>query len=182
MIGYVTLGTNDIERARRFYEQLLAEIGARQLMQLPDGRGYTMYGRSGREPMIAVTRPADGNAASVGNGNMIALPMESREQVNGFHAKALELGGSDEGAPGRAGRKTWAFTAAISAIPTETSSAPTTSRAKAAELPPWFQGGARGGSVNGGRCVCACRPTPGPLPGSRGGVRAPRTACPLPSR
>ena len=109
MIGYVTLGSNDIERARLFYGELLTEIGARQLMQLPDARGYTMYGRSGREPMIAVTRPADGNPASVGNGNMIALPMESREQVDSFHAKALELGGSDEGAPGPRGPEDMGF-------------------------------------------------------------------------
>jgi predicted lactoylglutathione lyase len=109
MIGYVTLGSNDIEAARRFYEALLAEIGARQLMQLPDDRGYTMYGRSGREPMIAVTRPADGNAATVGNGMMVALPMESREQVDRFHAKALELGGSDEGAPGTRGPEDMGF-------------------------------------------------------------------------
>jgi catechol 2,3-dioxygenase-like lactoylglutathione lyase family enzyme len=109
MIGYVTLGTNDIESARRFYEALLAEIGVRQLMQLPDGRGYTMYGRSGREPMLAVTRPADGNAATAGNGTMVALPMADREQVDRFHAKALELGGSDEGAPGVRGPEDMGF-------------------------------------------------------------------------
>jgi catechol 2,3-dioxygenase-like lactoylglutathione lyase family enzyme len=109
MIGYLTLGTNDIETARRFYEALLAEIGARQLMQLPDERGYTLYGRSGREPMIAVTRPADGNPATVGNGMMVALPMESREQVDSFHAKALELGGSDAGAPAPRGPEAMGF-------------------------------------------------------------------------
>ena len=109
MIGYVTFGTNDIEAARRFYEQLFAEIGARQLMQLPDDRGYTMYGRSGREPMLAITRPANGEAASVGNGTMVALPMESREKVDSFHAKALELGGRDEGAPGPRGPEQMGF-------------------------------------------------------------------------
>ena len=100
MIGYVTVGTNDIEAARSFYEQLLSVIGARRLMEMPDARGYTMYGRSGREPMLAVTRPVDGNPASAGNGSMVALPMTDRDQVNLFHARALELGGSDEGAPG----------------------------------------------------------------------------------
>jgi catechol 2,3-dioxygenase-like lactoylglutathione lyase family enzyme len=109
MIGYVTLGTNELERARRFYEQLLAEIGARRLLELPDARGYTMYGRSGREPMLAITRPIDGNPATAGNGTMIALPMTSREQVDRFHAKALELGAADEGAPGVRGPEEMGF-------------------------------------------------------------------------
>ncbi len=109
MIGYVTLGTNDLERARRFYEQLLAEIGARRLLELPDVRGYTMYGRSGREPMLAITRPIDGNPATAGNGTMIALPMPSREQVDRFHAKALELGAADAGAPGVRGPEEMGF-------------------------------------------------------------------------
>ncbi|MDP9416152.1 MAG: VOC family protein [Pseudomonadota bacterium] len=109
MIGYVTLGTNDLERARRFYEQLLAEIGARRLLEFPDARGYTMYGRSGREPMLAITRPIDGNPATAGNGTMVALPMPSREQVDRFHAKALELGAADEGAPGVRGPEEMGF-------------------------------------------------------------------------
>ncbi len=109
MIGYVTLGTNELERARRFYEQLLAEIGARRLLELPDARGYTMYGRSGREPMLAITRPIDGNPATAGNGTMIALAMASREQVDRFHVKALELGAADEGAPGVRGPEEMGF-------------------------------------------------------------------------
>ncbi len=109
MIGYVTLGTNDLERARRFYEQLLPEIGARLLLELPDARGYTMYGRSGREPMLAITRPIDGNPASAGNGTMVALPMPSREQVDRFHAKALQLGATDDGAPGVRGAEEMGF-------------------------------------------------------------------------
>ncbi len=109
MIGYVTLGTNNLEKAQRFYEQLLSEIGARRLLEIPDARGYTMYGRSGREPMLAITRPADGNPASVGNGTMVALPMTSREQVDRFHVQALELGASDEGAPGVRGPEKMGF-------------------------------------------------------------------------
>ncbi len=109
MIGYVTLGTNDIERARAFYDALFAEVGARRLLEIPDERSYTMYGRSGREPMIAVTRPADGRPASAGNGTMVALPMESRDQVDSFHRRALELGGSDEGAPGSRGPEQMGF-------------------------------------------------------------------------
>ena len=109
MIGYVTLGTNDIDRALAFYDALFAELGARRLLEIPDERRYTLYGRSGREPMIAITRPADGNPATVGNGSMVALPMRSREQVDSFHRRALELGGSEVGAPGVRGPEEMGF-------------------------------------------------------------------------
>ena len=99
MIGYVTLGTNDIERAREFYDALLAEVGAKRLMELPD-TGFTLYGINWMTPGLAITRPYDGEGARPGNGNMAALVVESREMVGHLHARALELGGSDEGAPG----------------------------------------------------------------------------------
>jgi catechol 2,3-dioxygenase-like lactoylglutathione lyase family enzyme len=99
MIGYVTLGTNDLERARGFYDALLGELGATRKMQFPE-TGFTLYGTGSRAPGLAVTRPYDGGPATVGNGNMTALAMPSREMVDRMHAKALELGGSDEGAPG----------------------------------------------------------------------------------
>ena len=99
MIGYVTLGTNDLEKARAFYDALLGEIGASRKMEFPE-TGFTLYGTGDRRPGIAVTRPYDGQAATVGNGNMTAIAADSRETVDRLHAKALELGGSDEGAPG----------------------------------------------------------------------------------
>ncbi len=99
MLGYVTLGTNDLDRARAFYDALLGEIGATRKMEFPE-TGFTLYGTGDRRPGIAVTRPYDGNAASVGNGNMAAIAADSRATVDRLHAKALELGGSDEGAPG----------------------------------------------------------------------------------
>ena len=99
MIGYVTLGTDDLERARAFYDALLAEIGAKRLMQLPDN-GFTLYGTSFGRPGLAVTRPYDGQKASAGNGNMTALVVDARDKVDALHAKALALGASDEGAPG----------------------------------------------------------------------------------
>ncbi len=99
MIGYVTLGTNDLERARGFYDALLGEIGATRKMEFPE-TGFTLYGTGNRAPGLAVTRPYDGQPATVGNGNMAALAMPSREMVDRLHAKALELGGTDEGAPG----------------------------------------------------------------------------------
>ena len=99
MIGYVTVGTNDIDRARGFYDVLLGEIGARRVMEFPEN-GFTMYGTGGRSPGLAVTRPYDGGEARPGNGTMPALVMDSRDKVDRLHAKALELGSSDEGAPG----------------------------------------------------------------------------------
>jgi catechol 2,3-dioxygenase-like lactoylglutathione lyase family enzyme len=99
MIGYVTLGTNDLDKARAYYDALLGEIGATRKMEFPE-TGFTLYGTGSRAPGLAVTRPYDGQAATVGNGNMAALAMPSREMVDRMHARALELGGSDEGAPG----------------------------------------------------------------------------------
>lgn len=100
MIGYVTLGTNDIERAREFYDALFESVGAKRLMQLEDQRGFTMYGKTMDRPSVVVTRPYDGGRAEPGNGTMVALPFRSTQEVDAFHAKALELGGVDEGSPG----------------------------------------------------------------------------------
>ena len=99
MIGYVTLGTNDLEKALAYYDALLGEIGATRKMELPE-TGFTLYGTGGGAPGIAVTRPYDGNPAVAGNGNMAAIAVDSRATVDRVHARALELGGSNEGAPG----------------------------------------------------------------------------------
>ena len=99
MIGYATVGTNDIDRARGFYDDLLGGIGARRVMEFPEN-GFTMYGTGARAPGLAVTRPYNGNEAQPGNGAMVALVMDSRDKVDSLHARALELGGSDEGPPG----------------------------------------------------------------------------------
>lgn len=98
MIGYVTLGTNDIERSRGFYDALLAVMGGKRLMEMETG--FTAYGVGMDQPMLAVTPPYDGGEASFGNGTMVALMAGSRAQVDALHAKAMELGAPDEGAPG----------------------------------------------------------------------------------
>ena len=101
MIGYVTLGTDDLDRARSYFDALLGTIGAKRVMQFADeDGGFTMYGVSRDRPGVAVTRPYDGNAATSGNGAMVAIVMDSCDKVDAFHAKALELGGSNEGDPG----------------------------------------------------------------------------------
>lgn len=96
MIGYVMVGTNDLDKATAFFDELLAVIGAKRAMSDP-GR---FVGWSNGGPMLAVTKPHDGNKANFGNGTMVALAAGSRENVDKVHAKAMSLGGKDEGAPG----------------------------------------------------------------------------------
>lgn len=98
MIGYVTLGTNDLQRAAKFYDSLLAVIGAKRFMEYERSIGWSNGGAG-----IAVGRPFDGNPATVGNGGMVALAAGNKENVDALHRKALELGGKDEGAPGPRG-------------------------------------------------------------------------------
>jgi catechol 2,3-dioxygenase-like lactoylglutathione lyase family enzyme len=97
MIGYVTLGTNDLPRAVAFYDALMAELGARRIMETEQ---FVAWGVSMDRPGLSVTKPYDGKPATVGNGVMVALVVDSPERVNAVHAKALALGGTDEGAPG----------------------------------------------------------------------------------
>lgn len=106
MIGYATLGTNDITTARDYYDALLGSIGAKRIMEFGDELGgFTLWGTSWDKPGLALTRPYDGNTATAGNGNMIAIVLDERAKVDAFHAKALELGGTDEGAPGLRGEE-----------------------------------------------------------------------------
>ena len=101
MLGYITMGSNDLPRARAFYDGLLATIGAKRMMEFGDDMGgFTMWGTTMEQPGIAVTSPYNQEAATVGNGNMAALVMLERAQVDALHAKALELGGACEGPPG----------------------------------------------------------------------------------
>jgi predicted lactoylglutathione lyase len=100
MIGYVTLGTNDLPRAAAFYDALLAEVGAKRLMEFERG---TSWGVSMDKPGLGVLTPWDGQPATVGNGVMVALAVALREQVDRVYRKALALGAKDEGAPGPRG-------------------------------------------------------------------------------
>jgi catechol 2,3-dioxygenase-like lactoylglutathione lyase family enzyme len=98
MIGYVTLGTNDLKRAAAFYDGLLAEIGAKRMME---GDDFIAWSVKPDLPGLGVTKPFDKRAATVGNGVMVALAVDSEAKVNAMHSKALQLGGKDEGAPGK---------------------------------------------------------------------------------
>lgn len=100
MIGYVTVGTNDLEKAADFYDAVLGVVGAKRAMQ--NERYIAWAGPSGG-PMLLVMEPFDGNRATVGNGVMVALGAESPDQVHEIYKAALEAGGSDEGEPGERG-------------------------------------------------------------------------------
>ncbi len=98
MIGYVTLGTNDLPRACDYYDALFKSIGVGRFME--EENYFVAWSPAPEAPGVAVTIPFDKNPASVGNGTMVALYMENPEQVDAFYQKAIELGGTDEGKPG----------------------------------------------------------------------------------
>ena len=100
MIGYLTLGTNDLARAAAFYDALLAEIGGKRWMETE--RSIAWSAAPGT-PGLSICKPFDGNDATAGNGTMIALAAGSQEKVDALHRKALSLGATDEGAPGLRG-------------------------------------------------------------------------------
>lgn len=96
MFSHVTIGTNDPERALKFYDAVMATLGHERFFT---GDGYAGYGsQTGDQTWI--TRPFDGKPASVGNGMHIAFLAPDRATVDAFHATALANGGTDEGAPG----------------------------------------------------------------------------------
>ena len=99
MIGYVMIGTNDLPRAVAFYDELLALLGASRFMETD--RFVAWRGPGEHDPGIGVSSPYDGKAACVGNGMMVALAASGPDQVKALYDKALALGGSDEGPPGR---------------------------------------------------------------------------------
>jgi catechol 2,3-dioxygenase-like lactoylglutathione lyase family enzyme len=105
MIGYVTLGTNDLARAARFYDAIAAEMGVGRMM---DYDHFIAWGEAGGKPGIGITEPFDGQPATVGNGVMVALEAADPAQVDRLHALALAHGGSDEGAPGPRGESFYA--------------------------------------------------------------------------
>jgi catechol 2,3-dioxygenase-like lactoylglutathione lyase family enzyme len=106
MIGYVTLGTNNLKRAVAFYDELLALLGAGRFMEVEDI--FVAWAVAPDKPGISVTRPYDGKPATVGNGMMVALAVDSKELVHKIYDKAIELGGKDEGPAGPRGDQFYA--------------------------------------------------------------------------
>ena len=97
MIGYVTVGTNDLERSKQFYDNLFEELGARSFFA---NERIVFWTVKDGASSFAIAKPYDEKEASVGNGNMVAIHVDSREQVDAIYAKAMELGATDEGPPG----------------------------------------------------------------------------------
>ena len=100
MIGYVTLGTNKFEQAATFYDTLLAEIGAKRLW---DSSEFIAWGVSPTQPSLGIIKPHNKQPATVGNGSMAAIVVDSTEKVDRVYNKALELGGTCEGPAGLRG-------------------------------------------------------------------------------
>jgi catechol 2,3-dioxygenase-like lactoylglutathione lyase family enzyme len=100
MIGYVTLGTNDLPRAAAFYDALLGAIGAGRFME---SERFIAWGIAPDKPSLGVAIPFDGKSATAGNGTMIALVVDSNAKVDAVYKKALSLGAKDEGPPGPRG-------------------------------------------------------------------------------
>ena len=100
MIGYVTVGTNDLPRAAKFYDAIAAELETPRMMEFD---GFIAWGKPDGAAGIAATKPFDGETASVGNGVMVALEAKDKEQVQRIYDIALANGGTDEGPPGPRG-------------------------------------------------------------------------------
>ena len=100
MIGYTTLGTNDIEKSGNFYDALFTEIDAKRIME---NDSFIIWSTGSGKPEFAITKPFDGNPATVGNGVMVAISLDTRKKVDELYSKAIELGASDEGPSGLRG-------------------------------------------------------------------------------
>lgn len=97
MIAYMLVGTNNLEKSTTFYDALLAEIGGKRAAEL---NRVILYAGAPGTPFFGIAQPSNGQQATVGNGSMVSLGVKSPEDVDRLHAKALELGATDEGAPG----------------------------------------------------------------------------------
>lgn len=106
MIAYTTFGTNDLPRALAFYDALFETMGIKRLADF--GENGACWGPDWAQPSFGVMKPFNKEPATVGNGTMISIACKSPEQVQALHAKALALGGKDEGAPGPRGSQFYA--------------------------------------------------------------------------
>lgn len=98
MIGYVTVGVSDMEKAKAFYCDLFADRGAKVII---DAGRIAMIGATPKEPMISVCVPYDKEDPQPGNGNMVAFAAKSKEEADALYAKAISLGATCEGEPGQ---------------------------------------------------------------------------------
>lgn len=102
MIGYVTVGTNDLPRAAKFYDAIAKELGTSRMMEFET---FIAWGTPDGPAGVAASKPFDGEAASVGNGTMVALQAKDKEQVHTIYGIAMANGGTCEGPPGPRGEE-----------------------------------------------------------------------------
>ena len=100
MLGYITLGTNNFEKAAEFYDKLLAELGAGRFMEEDN---FIAWAVSPDKPAISISKPFDGEQATIGNGSMAAIVVDTPAEVDSLYNKAIELGAQDEGVAGPRG-------------------------------------------------------------------------------
>lgn len=98
MIGYVTVGTTDMDRAKAYYCDLFADRGAKVLI---DAGRIAMIGATPKEPMISVCLPYDGNDPQPGNGTMIAIQAKDKKEADALYNRAISLGATCDGEPGQ---------------------------------------------------------------------------------
>ena len=103
MIGYTLVGSNDLPRAKDFYDGVFGSLGVGTLMEFPTGA--RAYGVDWSKPMFGVGPAYDGEPATAGNGTMIAIVLDTRDKVDTLYARAIELGGTCEGGPGVRGEE-----------------------------------------------------------------------------
>ena len=99
MLGYITIGANDLSRSAGFYAAILTPLGY-AAKEAADGVEFTAPDGAGGAVAVYVKKPFDGKAATFGNGSMIAFRAAAHAMVRSLHADGLQAGGSDEGAPG----------------------------------------------------------------------------------
>ncbi len=100
MIGYITIGTNNLEKSGKYYDELFSVIGAGRIMS---DDHIILWAKKPGDAMFSVITPEDGKAATVGNGTMPAIIVDGLDTIKKLHAKALSLGATDEGEPGPRG-------------------------------------------------------------------------------
>lgn len=99
MLSYTTIGTNDYDRALRFYDSLFEVLGGERSYVAPNGQFYGF----GEGTLFGVFKPADGKTATSGNGTMFAFKVSCPDDVSKIYAKAIEFGATSEGEPGPRG-------------------------------------------------------------------------------
>ena len=99
MIGFVMVGTNNLDKATKFYDTLLGTIELQRVVTNENYAGYALN-KKPDDVEFYVTNPVNKEIATFGNGTQISFLVSSKDLVNNFYNTGIKLGGKDEGAPG----------------------------------------------------------------------------------